>query len=44
MLQGTDYEGHVDVLAWVPGTEKPANLLTKPHAGGKAEILAIMLS
>ena len=36
--------GEIDVIAWVPGTENPADPLKKPHPGHTADILAFMLS
>lgn len=42
-LRDTYFSGHVDVIAWVPGTSNPADPLTKPLAGKTAELLHSML-
>ena len=36
--------GAIDVIAWVPGTENPADPFKKPHPGNTADNLALMSS
>ena len=36
--------GDIDRIVWIPGTENPADPLTKPLAGGTTGILETMLS
>ena len=44
ILREAYFTGEIDIIAWMPGTENPADPLTKPHPGHTADILALMLS
>ena len=44
VLREAYLSGEIDVIAWVPGTQNPADPLTKPHAGKTADILEKLLT
>ena len=44
VLREAYLSGEIDVITWVPGTQNPANPLTKPHAGKTAAILEKFLT
>ena len=44
LLREAYFIGDIDVISWIPGTDNPADPLTKPHAGHSADVLQWMLS